>query len=293
MTAEWVVWAAAREGAKDLEDRFPGRWNPKRSLHGELRPLVQAAADALALAGWGPDPDTAIVLGIDRYGEASAAAFQAQLRKGDAKALRPSDFLSSLPSTPAATLGLVLGLGGYQATLVGEGEAGERALDQARALIRSGAAPRALVGALTSTDGIALGVAACVGSAEARIGWGKPPSDLLAGLPSGYLLRAAPRFLALVGPVGGGVMSTADQRMQVKRMIVERLHMRMDPNDIADDAPLFGQTGLGLDSVDAIELVEGIKESFGYEFPSEQEARKVLGSLAQLADHLVAQGKLA
>lgn len=86
--------------------------------------------------------------------------------------------------------------------------------------------------------------------------------------------------------------STADQRMQVKRMIVEQLHLRVDPNDIQDDAPLFGQSGLGLDSVDAIELVSGIESRFGYSFPSEDEARKVLGSLAQLADHLVAQGKL-
>lgn len=87
--------------------------------------------------------------------------------------------------------------------------------------------------------------------------------------------------------------STADQRMQVKRMLVEQLHLRMDPAEIGDEAPLFGEAGLGLDSVDALELVSGIESRFSYSFPSEGDARKVLTSVAALTDHLVAQGKLA
>lgn len=86
--------------------------------------------------------------------------------------------------------------------------------------------------------------------------------------------------------------STADQRLQVKRLLVEQLHMRMDPTEIGDETPLFGQAGLGLDSVDALELVSGVESRFG-PFPSEEHARKVLANVATLADDLVARGVLA
>lgn len=199
-----VAWAGAREGEPGLEERFAGRWDPRRALHEELRPLLQAAADAHARAGWGQDPQAAIVVGVDRYGAAPAAAFQAQLRRTGSAPPRPSDFLASLPSTPAATLGLCLGLGGYQATLAGEGAVGGEALEHALDLLRLGRAPRVLVAALTSepaAGGAApfrLGVAACLDREAAR---GEPwtdTGDLLREVPAGYRGRAAPGLLALI-----------------------------------------------------------------------------------------------
>lgn len=87
-------------------------------------------------------------------------------------------------------------------------------------------------------------------------------------------------------------MPTPEQKLKVKQMLVEQLHMRMDPAEIGDEVPLFGDEGLGFDSVDAIEIVAGIEQEFGYTFKDEQEARERLGNVAVLATFLEEQGKL-
>lgn len=85
--------------------------------------------------------------------------------------------------------------------------------------------------------------------------------------------------------------ATEAQKLQVKTMLVEQLHLRMEAAEIGDATPLFGDEGLGLDSVDAIELVAGIEETFGASFSGEDEARKVLVDVNTLADYLAAAGK--
>ncbi|MEZ6185717.1 MAG: beta-ketoacyl synthase N-terminal-like domain-containing protein [Planctomycetota bacterium] len=147
----WVACAWATGGAPDLEDRFAPRWNPRRPLPAELRPALEASWDALAAAGWGDTPGTAVegglVLAVDRVGLAAAERFAAQVDAG--RALRPGEFLASLPSTPAGTLGLVLGLHAYQATLCHPERAPLDALEHAVALLRRGALGRVLLVALS------------------------------------------------------------------------------------------------------------------------------------------------
>ncbi|RMG11117.1 MAG: acyl carrier protein [Planctomycetota bacterium] len=87
-------------------------------------------------------------------------------------------------------------------------------------------------------------------------------------------------------------MATDAQKQRVKEMLVEHLHLRMDPSEIGDDVPLFGDDGLGLDSVDAIEVVAGVEQEFGCSFASEEEARQHLASVNSLSAYLEAQGKL-
>jgi acyl carrier protein len=87
-------------------------------------------------------------------------------------------------------------------------------------------------------------------------------------------------------------MPSDEQKLKVKQMLVEHLHMRMDPADIGDEEMLFGDEGLGFDSVDAIEMVAGIEQEFGYTFASEDEARENLATVATLAAFLEGQGKL-
>lgn len=53
---------------------------------------------------------------------------------------------------------------------------------------------------------------------------------------------------------------------RVRSVLVERLKVALPPEQIELDAPLFG-TGLGLDSVDAVELVVAIETEFGLRFP--------------------------
>jgi acyl carrier protein len=72
-------------------------------------------------------------------------------------------------------------------------------------------------------------------------------------------------------------------RSTIKRLIVENLNLEgLAPERIADDAPLFGE-GLGLDSVDALELVVALEKEFGISVQSHEIDRKVFGSVADLA----------
>jgi len=63
-----------------------------------------------------------------------------------------------------------------------------------------------------------------------------------------------------------------DLKMRVKELIVRQLKLDVDPATIADDAPLFGDAdgGLGLDSIDALELVLGVEKEFGIKVQDEE-----------------------
>jgi acyl carrier protein len=87
-------------------------------------------------------------------------------------------------------------------------------------------------------------------------------------------------------------MADDAQKLRIKNMLVEHLHLRMEADSIGDTAPLFGDEGLGLDSVDAIEMVAGIEQEFGYTFASEDEAREVLKDVDTLAAFLEGKGAL-
>lgn len=56
---------------------------------------------------------------------------------------------------------------------------------------------------------------------------------------------------------------------RVRRMLVDSLKVPLPPEQIDLDAPLFG-TGLGLDSIDAVELVVAIEDEFGLTLPEEE-----------------------
>jgi acyl carrier protein len=81
-------------------------------------------------------------------------------------------------------------------------------------------------------------------------------------------------------------MSTEDLKQQIKRLIIEELDLRdRSESDIADDAPLFGQ-GLGLDSLDALQLAMAIEERFGVAIPEGEQAKMIFASVASIADHV-------
>ena len=77
---------------------------------------------------------------------------------------------------------------------------------------------------------------------------------------------------------------TPDLRLKLKQLLIERLKFEdMTPDDIADDAPLFGG-GLGLDSIDALEIVVMLETEFGIKVKNETSARDSFKSIAALAD---------
>jgi acyl carrier protein len=72
-------------------------------------------------------------------------------------------------------------------------------------------------------------------------------------------------------------------RSNLKKLIVTTLNLDgLTPERIADDEPLFG-SGLGLDSVDALELVVALEKEYGISIASHEVDRSVFGSLASLA----------
>lgn len=75
----------------------------------------------------------------------------------------------------------------------------------------------------------------------------------------------------------------ATLKADLKRLIVQRLRLEgLTPEKIADDAPLFGE-GLGLDSVDALELVVGLEQEYGIVIKSHEIDKTIFTSVQTLA----------
>ena len=81
-----------------------------------------------------------------------------------------------------------------------------------------------------------------------------------------------------------------DLKPAIKQLIIDTLNLEdVTPADIDDDAPLFGE-GLGLDSIDALELGLALKKAYGITLTAEsEEAKAVFASITTLADYIAAQ----
>ncbi|MCQ2601052.1 MAG: phosphopantetheine-binding protein [Treponema sp.] len=78
-------------------------------------------------------------------------------------------------------------------------------------------------------------------------------------------------------------------KQEIKELIISSLELEdVKPEDIKDDAPIFG-TGLGLDSIDALELGVAIKKKFGVKLSAENEdSKKHFASVNALAEYISA-----
>ncbi len=75
-----------------------------------------------------------------------------------------------------------------------------------------------------------------------------------------------------------------DLRRKLKELLIERLKFEdMTPDDIPDDQPLFAG-GLGLDSIDALEIVVMLESEFGIKLKNESSARDSFRSISTLAE---------
>ena len=81
--------------------------------------------------------------------------------------------------------------------------------------------------------------------------------------------------------------SSATLKEEIKRAIVRSLRLPMAPEDIEDGVSLFGE-GLGLDSIDVLELVLEIERTFGVSIADEQTGARVLRSVNSIADYITA-----
>lgn len=75
---------------------------------------------------------------------------------------------------------------------------------------------------------------------------------------------------------------------EVAELMISQLQLEVQPEDIDPSDALFGK-GLGLDSIDALELVLEIGERYGFEFRADNEDNlQIFASLTSLCDHIAA-----
>ena len=75
-----------------------------------------------------------------------------------------------------------------------------------------------------------------------------------------------------------------DLVLELKKLIIDTLKLEeISPEDIEDDGPLFGD-GLGLDSIDALELVVCLEKTYGVFIPDSKVGKKVFRSVNALAE---------
>ena len=85
-------------------------------------------------------------------------------------------------------------------------------------------------------------------------------------------------------------MTIHEIQTTLKEALVRDLRLEdITPEDIDSTAPLFGDKGLGLDSLDAVELVVLVERLFGVSIASAEEAREIFGSVEQLAAYIAAR----
>lgn len=73
---------------------------------------------------------------------------------------------------------------------------------------------------------------------------------------------------------------------EIKESIIRQLNLEeITPDDIAPDEALFGD-GLGLDSIDALELIVMLEKQYGIRLASAAEAKEIFKSVAAIADYV-------
>ena len=81
-------------------------------------------------------------------------------------------------------------------------------------------------------------------------------------------------------------METAALKQQVKKQIVEFLNLTsIKPEDIKDNEPLFGE-GLGLDSIDSLELIVLLGREYGITIQDPKEGRKILSDINTMVAYI-------
>lgn len=81
-------------------------------------------------------------------------------------------------------------------------------------------------------------------------------------------------------------MEIQELKLQLKKQIIEFLNLTpLTPEGIEDDEPLFGD-GLGLDSIDSLELIVLLKKEYGINIQDPKEGRKVLVDINTMVNYI-------
>jgi acyl carrier protein len=80
-------------------------------------------------------------------------------------------------------------------------------------------------------------------------------------------------------------------KKQVKQLMVDNLMLQVTADDIGDDQTLFGPDSLGLDSVDALQLVVALDKTFGLKIADQEVARRVLQNVRTITEAVQQAGQ--
>ncbi|MBP7951096.1 MAG: acyl carrier protein [Verrucomicrobiales bacterium] len=81
----------------------------------------------------------------------------------------------------------------------------------------------------------------------------------------------------------------SDLKSKIKQVLVEELMLQVTADSISDDGPLFGPEGIGLDSVDALQLVVALEKHFGLKISDVEAAKGIVQSVNTIAAAISAQ----
>ena len=80
----------------------------------------------------------------------------------------------------------------------------------------------------------------------------------------------------------------ADLRIELKEKLIEQLSLEdIEVSEIGDDDPLFGD-GLGLDSIDALELIVMLEKDYGIKLTDPKQGKAIFESVGVMADYIAA-----
>ncbi|MBP1612912.1 MAG: acyl carrier protein [Bacteroidetes bacterium] len=79
---------------------------------------------------------------------------------------------------------------------------------------------------------------------------------------------------------------------KLKKELIEELNLEeITPEEIDSEAPLFGNEGLGLDSIDALEIILILERSYGIKIENVSEGKQIFYSVRTIADYITASQK--
>tara|TARA_R110002049_G_scaffold59884_3_gene161635 strand:- start:852 stop:1112 length:261 start_codon:yes stop_codon:yes gene_type:complete len=79
-----------------------------------------------------------------------------------------------------------------------------------------------------------------------------------------------------------------DLRQRIKDMLTSELMLEVTADEIEDETALFGPDGIGLDSVDALQLVVALEKHFSLKIQDQDKAREILKNVASIAQAIEA-----
>lgn len=73
-------------------------------------------------------------------------------------------------------------------------------------------------------------------------------------------------------------------KQEIRSLMVENLMLQVTPEEIGDDQPLFGPASVGLDSVDALQLVVALEKNYGLKMATPEAAKEILKNVSTIAE---------